>query len=306
MLVVQERDGNNLALVSYTRGNDLSGSRQGAGGIGGLLARTDMPSTLDARPSTAIHAYFHSDGNGNITALVDTNGFIVARYQYDPYGNLLGMSGPLAEANTYRFSSKEWHANSGLYYYGFRYYEPHLQRWLSRDPLAELGGINLFAYVFNSPIHLLDPFGLSSCDDLVNRLMQTLEDHPDQEEFGDFLYEHRYDFNMPDGTGFKERLTKGGQDGAAGRHIAAGAGLTVSSPNFAGPIATRLQSARDFTEGIIGSKPWAESVAERRDNTVSRRVGQAFVDYFGGQCGIVGDCAAKNKVRQRLLDLLCD
>ena len=90
LLVIQERDGNNLALVSYTRGKDLSGSRQGAGGIGGLLARTDNSAF------SLQHSYFHSDGNANITALVDTNGFIVARYQYDPYGNLLGMSGPLS------------------------------------------------------------------------------------------------------------------------------------------------------------------------------------------------------------------
>jgi RHS repeat-associated protein len=154
MLVVQERDANNLALVSYTRGNDLSGSRQGAGGIGGLLARTDHSAF------SLQHSYFHCDGNGNVTALVDTNGFIVARYQYDPYGNLLGMSGPLAEANTYRFSSKEWHANSGLYYYGFRYYEPNLQRWLNRDPMGEVSDMNLYRVVFNAPNNSIDPVGL--------------------------------------------------------------------------------------------------------------------------------------------------
>jgi RHS repeat-associated protein len=158
MLVVQERDGNSLALVSYTRGNDLSGSRQGAGGIGGLLARTDNSAF------SLQHSYFHSDGNGNVTALVDTNGFIVAKYQYDPYGNLLGMCGPLAEANTYRFSSKEWHAASGLYYYGFRYYEPNLQRWLNRDPIGEAGGINLYGYCLNSPLYWIDPYGLHWTD----------------------------------------------------------------------------------------------------------------------------------------------
>jgi len=114
MLTVQERDANNLALVSYTRGNDLSGTLQGAGGIGGLLARTANSQLLSPDSSSA-HSYYHCDGNGNITALVGTNGIIVARYSYDPYGNLLGMSGPLAEANSYRFSSKEWCANAAIY-----------------------------------------------------------------------------------------------------------------------------------------------------------------------------------------------
>jgi len=99
------------------------------------------------------HAYYHADGNGNITALVNTNGVIVASYQYDPYGNLLGMSGPLAEANAYRFSSKEWNANAGLYYYGFRFFEPNLQRWLNRDPIGEEGGLNLYGYVGNDPMN---------------------------------------------------------------------------------------------------------------------------------------------------------
>jgi RHS repeat-associated protein len=162
MLVAQERNGNNLALVSYTRGNDLSGSRQGAGGIGGLLARTDSSSIQN--PASSPHSYYHADGNGNITAMVDTNGFIVAKYQYDPYGNLVGMAGPLAEANTFRFSSKEWHANSGLYYYGFRYYEPNLQRWLNRDPLDEDGGVNLYSFVGNAPMIWADSYGLDIWD----------------------------------------------------------------------------------------------------------------------------------------------
>src|SRR5947208_15092433 len=62
-LVVQERDSNNLPAVSYTRGRDFSGGLEGAGGIGGLLARADMTTT------TPTHAYYHADGIGNITSL---------------------------------------------------------------------------------------------------------------------------------------------------------------------------------------------------------------------------------------------
>jgi hypothetical protein len=178
--------------------------------------------------------------------------------------------------------------------------------WLNRDPIGERGGINLYANVFNNPIDMYDPYGLSSCDDLVNELMGALEDYPNRENFGDHLYDQRYKYNMPDGSGFRERLIRGGQNGAVGRHVAAGAELTVSSRNLAGPIATRLQSARDLAEGIFTSKSWAESQAERADNSVSRRVGRAFLDYFDGNCEIKGDCAAKNAVRQRLMDLLCE
>ncbi len=159
LLVVQERDANNLPTVSYTRGNDVSGGLHKAGGIGGLLARTDHGQLTIGNGQP--HAYYHSDGNGNITAMVNTNGAVVARYHYDPYGNLLGMAGPLAEANVYRFSSKEYHANSGLCCYGFRYYEPNMQRWLNQDPLGELGGFNLYGFCANNTFTYVDIDGLA-------------------------------------------------------------------------------------------------------------------------------------------------
>ena len=157
-LVIQERDANNLPLVSYTRGRDLSGTLQGAGGIGGLLGRTDHTlSTLNNPLSTA---FYHTDANGNITCLIYTNQGIAGKYLYDSFGNILSKIGPLAEANLYRFSSKEFAPNPGLAYYSFRYYDPSFQRWLTRDPIEESGGINLYTYVANDPNDQADPFGL--------------------------------------------------------------------------------------------------------------------------------------------------
>jgi RHS repeat-associated protein len=95
-----------------------------------------------------------------VTALLDSQQNIVARYLYDPFGNLLARSGALADANRYRFSSKEVHPLSGLYDYGFRFYDPNLQRWLNADPLGEAGGINLHRFVYNSPINWVDTDGL--------------------------------------------------------------------------------------------------------------------------------------------------
>ncbi len=150
MTVVQERDSNNVPLVTYTRGLDMSESLQGAGGIGGLLARTDSNGP----------AFYHADGNGNITALMDSYQRIAARYEYDPYGRLLGKWGRLADANTYRFSSKEYFPNTGLYNFGFRFYMPEMARWLNRDPIQEAGGVNLYGFVGNNPVNVVDPYGL--------------------------------------------------------------------------------------------------------------------------------------------------
>lgn len=166
--------------VNYTRGRDLSGSLAGAGGIGGLLARSDL-SNLQSP-----HALYHADGNGNVTCLIGLNGVMLAQYEYDPFGSVQSQAGFLAEANLYRFSSKEFHANSGLIYYLYRYYEPGMQRWVNRDPLADFAaerailldlislrlnasspfqfemakGANVYQFACNNPILKQDAWGL--------------------------------------------------------------------------------------------------------------------------------------------------
>ncbi len=148
--IIQERDTNNAVLVTYTRGNDMSGTLQGAGGIGGLLARTDTSGT----------DYYHADGSGNVTALMNTSQHIVGRYLYGPFGRLLGQWGAKSGANVMRFSSKPYLALTDDYDFGFRRYRPDLQRWLNQDPIGERGGLNLYAYVLNNPINNIDPLGL--------------------------------------------------------------------------------------------------------------------------------------------------
>ncbi len=152
MAILQERDGSNAVKVTYSRGLDLSGSFQGAGGIGGLLARTDASGSV----------YYHADQGGNITLLTDSSGDVVARYLYDPFGTVLGKWGAMADVNTMQFSSMPRHANSGLSLYAFRAYDPSLQRWTQRDPIGEMGGINLYGFVGNDPANQVDPFGLDN------------------------------------------------------------------------------------------------------------------------------------------------
>jgi len=143
--VIQERNALNQPTVTYTRGN-------------GLLARTDSNGTC----------YYHADGNHNVTALVNSQGTLVARYIYDPYGNLLEEWGAMADANVYRFASQEVHPLSGLYAYPFRFYDPNLGRWINRDPIGFWGGRNPFAFVGNNPINCVDPLGLSWYGDVFN------------------------------------------------------------------------------------------------------------------------------------------
>jgi RHS repeat-associated protein len=138
---------------SYVWGLDLSGTLQGAGGIGGLLA---------ARLGTNNVCYTY-DANGNVSELLQSTAYspqsILAHYEYSPFGETIVATGPLAKENSFRFSTKYTDDESGLLYYGYRYYSPSLGRWLARDPIGEVGGLSLYGAVFNNPIQHIDPNG---------------------------------------------------------------------------------------------------------------------------------------------------
>jgi RHS repeat-associated protein len=142
----------------YVWGNDLSGSLQGAGGVGGLLAfLSSSPNSLQPNSLTASYPLY--DHNGNVERYVARSGATVAAFQYDAFGNTVAMSGPMANAFAYRFSTKYWDEETGLYYYGYRFYRPEIGRWVSRDNIQERSGENIYVFVDNNSIRLIDPDG---------------------------------------------------------------------------------------------------------------------------------------------------
>jgi RHS repeat-associated protein len=162
---------NNNVLQSYLWGQDLSGSMQGAGGVGGLLEISDA--------ANGVH-FAAYDGNGNVAGLVTAaNGTSSAIYEYGPFGELLRATGPMAKANPLRFSTKYQDDETDLLYYGYRYLNTSTGRWLSTDPAEEEGfsilasssgsrtrtwgrrdAMNLYAFVANAPVGFYDRLGL--------------------------------------------------------------------------------------------------------------------------------------------------
>ncbi len=100
------------------------------------------------------------DNNGNVTDYVSETGDVVASYTYDAFGRTLSATGSMADVFPFRFSTKYYDAEADLYYYGYRYYSPELGRWLTRDPIEEDGGDNLYAFCDNCPLNFADYNGL--------------------------------------------------------------------------------------------------------------------------------------------------
>ena len=143
-----------LSVCSSARSAHLAKAqpslRVGAGGVGGLVAVS-----IDG------DYYFPGyDNNGNVIGYWDEFGSIVAEYAYDAFGNTISATGSMASVFPHRFSTKYYDAETDLYYYGYRYYSPSLGRWISRDPIGENGGNNLFSMCNNRPTALADFMGL--------------------------------------------------------------------------------------------------------------------------------------------------
>ena len=141
-------------LQSFAWGQDLSGTMQVAGGIGGLLLVT-------AHGAANTNCFAGYDGNGNVMLLVNAGDkSTAARYEYSAFGETLRATGPLAKANPFCFSTKFADDEGGLVYYGRRYYSPGLGRFVNRDPIGEEGGMNLQAMALNNLVDGNDPLGM--------------------------------------------------------------------------------------------------------------------------------------------------
>lgn len=149
---------------TFTWGLDISNTPQGAGGVGGLLA-VKVYGTTSA-------TYFPTyDANGNISEYLASNGSVAAHFEYDGFGNTV-VNTDTNGLFDYRFSTKPLEDVTGLYYYLYRDYDPVAGRWVSRDLIAEEGGVNLYGFLGNDRVNQWDllgnfpirPFMIYKCD----------------------------------------------------------------------------------------------------------------------------------------------
>ena len=138
--ILLEYDGSNVLQARYTHGP----------GIDEPIAVTKGGSTF----------FYHQDGLGSVTDLTDSAGAAAKSYSYDAYGTLVEQTGTVEQPYTY--TGREFDAESGLYYYRSRLYDPSTGRFLQKDPIGFLGGdSNFYSYVSNDPIGNADPNGLA-------------------------------------------------------------------------------------------------------------------------------------------------
>jgi RHS repeat-associated protein len=142
--LVEETNGSGTAVARYSQGLNI-----------------DEPLAMLRGGTTS---YYQADGLGSITSLSNTAGSLVQTYAYDSFGNLTASTGSVT--NWFRYTGREFDAETNLYYYRARYYDTVTGRFLSEDPIGFEGGFNLYRYVKNQPTRYVDPTGkaISSVD----------------------------------------------------------------------------------------------------------------------------------------------
>jgi len=132
-------------------------------GIDEFLTRTDV--------SAGVTSNFLVDALGSPVAVTDGSGVVQTEYNYEAFGRTTSTGS--SNTGSYQYTGRENDA-TGLYYYRARYYHPALQRFISEDPIEFEGGdVNLFAYVGNTPVNIVDQSGLAFVD--CNKLKSDLD-----------------------------------------------------------------------------------------------------------------------------------
>ena len=110
--------------------------------------------------------YYITNLQGDVMSLERADGGSGASYAYDAWGNIIAMSGTLAELNPLRYRGYIYDQETGFYYVSNRYYDPEIGRWINADiqetltaDFESFAQYNLFAYCFNNPVNMSDETG---------------------------------------------------------------------------------------------------------------------------------------------------
>ncbi|TCL53456.1 RHS repeat-associated protein, partial [Hydrogenispora ethanolica] len=108
-----------------------------------------------AEETGGVVKFYHKDHLGSTRVVTSATGAKLAEYKFAPYGEKELASG---DGTAYQFTDKAEDVTTGLDYFGFRFYDPEVGRFISQDPIKD--GANWFAYCYDNPIRYIDPLGL--------------------------------------------------------------------------------------------------------------------------------------------------
>jgi len=153
LAVLEEYDGSGGVLRSYVPGVSVS-IRSYVSGV--------------CFVSGGVSYFYHYDRLGSVRFMSDESGNVVSEYVYDGWGNLVSSSGSVSQP--YEYVGEQYYYTEptiNLQLLGARWYDSSVGRFISRDPIGEEGGVNLYVYVGNNSVNVMDPTGLDATKNIA-------------------------------------------------------------------------------------------------------------------------------------------
>lgn len=163
-----------LDTCLYYDGWGLVEERDGSGNVIAAFASGPVIDEVLAKFTSTNTVFYHGDAQNSTLALSDANAAVVERYRYDAFGLPAIYDATFSSLSSsdfgirHFFQGREWLTEIKLNDHRFRHYSPELHRWLSRDPIAERGGLNLYQFVSSNPVINSDALGLFSLPDFLD------------------------------------------------------------------------------------------------------------------------------------------
>ena len=155
------------AILEERKDSSSYAERQYVWGVNGRLVLRDRDTSQTPDGVWDERLFALQDGVRNVTALIDTSGSVVERYRYEAYGLAVVMDSSFATRSAgssydwkMRFQGACWDSETGLYYMLNRFHHPRLGRWVQRDPMGYVDGMNHYEYCRGLPTCYIDPLGL--------------------------------------------------------------------------------------------------------------------------------------------------
>ena len=144
----------------------------------------DLVGTCTVTSTSSEKNYFLKDHLGSIKVIVNEDGSLSSYTDYDPFGLQLENRYTVNNEERYKFTGKERDEETSYDYFGARYYDSRIGRWLQVDPLAEkYAGWSTYNYTMNNPLRFIDPNG-KNLDDYtidkegyIKKIKETKDDH---------------------------------------------------------------------------------------------------------------------------------
>lgn len=206
-----------------------------------------------------VTTYFQSDAQRSVVRTVGSDGS-TATLSYDTFGRITDQDGNLVAP--YAFQGREYDAESGLYYFRARYYDPSTGRFVSEDPIGFAAGINFYAFVRNNPVTLTDPSGLSAWGDFTRFVGDVVTFWPDAFGADKDFWDNYQDMRDANTIG-------------ADKYFHCKANCEAASRGAGGDIESSLLSEmRELFDEYVKGDPPSACNADRAANDHGRRAGR--------------------------------